>query len=259
MPAINPTQLEKQITAALSAKDDPQLCVRRLYEILEFYADRTRRSVKASDTLILGKVLRVPRPVLQAITRSIHAEPDYPGGLRLESSSMLWEMNSRETRMVAVSLLSGVEPPLVMARFEDWAADCDDEEVLHWMAGEGLKLSSRPHEDIPWKGLNGWLRHPAATVQQLALFSLLELVEGSPRDGHLPRVFRLLRSVPGSMSKASYLALQDLMWALAGRSPQESAQYLLDELKSSPEARRLIEKTLGAFPQKLQEELRQVL
>ncbi len=170
--------------------------MRRLFEILEFYADRTRRSAKASDTLIFGKVLRVPRPVLQAIKRSIQTEPDFPEGMRLESSSMLWEMNYRETRMVAVSLLSGVAPSLASIHLEAWAADCDDEEVLHWMAAEGLKLSARPVEEIPWKGLNAWMRHPAATVQQLALFGLLELVEGYAGDGHLPRVFRLLRGAP---------------------------------------------------------------
>ena len=259
MPAINPTQLEKQITAALSVKADPPLCVRKLYEILEFYADRTRRSVKAADMLILGKVLRVPQPVLQAITRSIQTEHDYSERLRLESSLMLWDMNYRETRMVAVSLLSGVDPALVMAHFENWATDCDDEEVLHWMAAEGLKLSNRPLEDIPWKGLNTWLQHPAATVQHLALISLLELVQGSVRDGHLPRVFRLLRGASGNISKTSLAALQDLLWALAERSPQESAQYLLDEIKRDQEVRHLIEKILGAFPQALQEELRQVL
>ena len=259
MPAINPTQLEKQITAALSVKADPPLCVRKLYEILEFYADRTRRSVKAADMLILGKVLRVPQPVLQAITRSIQTELDYSDGLRLKTSLMLWDMNYRETRMVAVSLLSGVDPALVMENFENWAADCDDEEVLHWMAAEGLKLSNRPLEDIPWKGLNAWLRHPAPTVQHLALISLLELVQGSARDEHFPRVFRLLRAVPGNMSKTSLVALQDLLWALADRSPQESAQYLLDEFKRDQDVRNLIEKTLGAFPQALQEELRQVL
>lgn len=259
MPAINPSQLERQISAALAHKDDPEHYVRGLQEIVEFYADRTRRSMKASETLIFGQVLRVPKPVLQAITRSIHADPDLPVSMRLTSSTMLWELDYRETRMIAISLMSEVELPMIMERFENWAQDCDDDEVLIWMAKEGLMLGKRPSESTPWKKLNMWLQHPSTQVQRLSLLSLLDLVAGHRDDGHLPQVFRLLRGSSEGMRAASQDALLDLLRELAIRSPQETVQFLLDELKGDPDARRLIQKCMDVLPPGLQADLKRVL
>jgi hypothetical protein len=250
MPAINPSLLKRQISAALAHKDDLELYVRGLQEIVEFYADRTRRSTKASETLIFGKVLRVPKPVLQAVTRAIHADPDL---------SLLWGRNYRETRMIAISLLSVVDLPMITERFENWAEACDDDEVLLWMANEGLMLGKRPLESIPWKTLNMWLRHPSPQIQRLSLFSLLDLVAGHSDDGHLPRVFRLLRGSSDRMHSASQGELQDLLCELAVRSPQETVQFLLDEFMDVPDFRRLIQKCIEVLPTGLQDELRRLL
>lgn len=260
MPAINPSLLERQIGSTMEEASDAVRFVRSIRELLEFYADRTKRSTRTSEALIFGRVLRVPKPVMQAITGAIHTRVALDESVKLVASQMLWDIGQREPRMIAVSLMSSVNQAEIARRFELWASDCDDDEVLRWIAREGLAGWRRQPEPSLWLVLGAWLDHRSGRVQLLAIHCLHAAMHEWQDDAKFPQVFELLRARIGNLRGAPRAGFQDLIQTLARRSPQETARFLMDEhARKAPDALRMLRASLDAFPAALRAELEALL
>jgi len=260
MPSINPSRLKRQVDEAMALAGDRERFVRAIREILEYYADRTRRSTAASEALLLSNVLRVPRPVLAALCAGVQTLAELPDGERLGAAQELWELNYRETRHVAVCLMQGVPPGERPEHFERWAAGCDDRVVLSWIAEQGLRDWWQAAGDDAWRVLRGWLGAGNHGVRHLALLALQKRIDSGASDSILPAVFRLLKGAAGEVRGDSFTTLAEILELLARRSPQETARYLMDEVKrKTPGSRRLARACSQALPPDLQQMLDSVL
>jgi hypothetical protein len=260
MPAINPSRLNRQVEAAMAQAADSGRFVRAVREIVEYYADRTKRSTAASEALIMSNVLRVPRPVLAAVCSAIQAHAEFIPAERHKAAAGLWDLAYRETRYVAVCLARGLEAAAIPGVLERWAAGCDDRQVLSWMAEEGLRDWWDAPGSHPWRTLRTWMAGEDFRVRNLSLLALLKRVEGGLNDADLPRVFRLLKGAVGNVRSDGHATLSDLIALLAKRSTRETARYLMDEIKrGSPGIKGLVRSSLGAFTPDLRRELEAAL
>ena len=234
--------------------------VRSLRAILEYYADRTKRSATVSEALTLSNVLRVPGPVLSAICNAIHAHGEIAPLESLPAAESLWEMGFRETRHIAVCLVRGLEPAELSVIFEGWAAGCDDREVLSWIAEEGMADWWSASGFDFWRVLRTWLAGDDYRVRHLALLGVLHGPGSGSSDALLPKVFRLLKGAVVNLRSDGYATMIELMRFLARRSPQETVRYLLDEIKrGTPGGRRLARDCSVEFTPDLREELEKAL
>jgi len=62
--AIQPEVLQREIEAMLEHVGEPGRFIRECMKLLEYYADRARRSGRIPAEVASERVLRVPRPVL---------------------------------------------------------------------------------------------------------------------------------------------------------------------------------------------------
>jgi hypothetical protein len=234
--------------------------VRAIREIVEYYADRTKRSTAASEALIMSRVLRVPQPVLTAICSAIHEQPDIPPSARLEAAEALWDLGYRETRKIGICLVRGLEAEQLLPVLEQWSAVCDDRQVLRWMAEEGLKQWWDAAGVGLWRTLRSWMAADGQHLRHLVLLALLIRVDRSTDDADLPKIFRLLRGAVGNVRGDSYTTLVDLVQALARRSRQETARYLIDEMKrGTPGIGRMVRSCLKEFPADLRTQIEMAL
>jgi len=260
MPAINPSQLNRQVEAAMAQAADSGRFVRAVREIVEYYADRTKRSTAASEALMMSNVLRVPRPVLAAVCSAIRAQAGFIPAERYKAAAGLWDLAFRETRYIAVCLARGFEPAAIPGVLESWAAGCDDREVLSWMAEEGLRDWWDATGAHPWRTLRTWMAGDAVQVRNLALLALLKRVESGSSDADLPRIFRLLKGAVGKVRSDGHATLSDLVKLLAKRSPRETARYLMDEIKrATPGIKSLVRACMAEFTPDLQRDLEAAL
>jgi hypothetical protein len=259
MPAINPSHLKRQVEEAMTQAGSGELLVRSIRSIVEYYADRTKRSTAASEALIMSTVLRVPRPVMDSICSAIHAQEFLPA-VRRRAAEGLWELEYRETRQLAVCLARGIDPIELTGIFERWGENCDDPEVLSWMAEEGLQEWWQAAEVETWRTLRRWMEAEPPRVRHFALLALRTAVERRTSDADLPRIFRLLKGAAGEVRGEAYAALVDLIRSLNQRSMRETARYLMDEIRrDTPGIKRLVRTCLDEFTPDLRRELEAAL
>jgi hypothetical protein len=248
MPAIDPARLAYEIQVLRAEGENPARLAQRALDLLEFYADRTRRPKGAARAGEVAWVLGVPRPVQRTLATALQGQINGQETVGLETASLLWDAGHREARVLAASILS----PLQGSRVADWvearAPACDDAEVLTELAGRGLAGWRAAAPQALLDRIAGWLRVSDHGLRGFAMVALTADVQDSSFED-LPSVFRLLRTVTPPVRGPVLRAHWKLVETLAKRSAPETARYLLDELSAGKaEMARLIRQVLPSFP-----------
>ncbi len=259
MTAVDPARLEKELGRLVESLKDPAELRRRCLDLLEFYADRARRPGASSRSEDAPWVIGVPRPVLRSVSRALRTGVDQNPGLAAPVAKTLWELGYRETQLIAATLL-GVLPDSEAADcVEQWSADSRDGLAAAALVREGMTNWRTNHPEAYFQKASEWLSRREQHLQRLGLHALGAAME-EPGFDHLPVVFRMLEGMLGRTKGESRRITIGLIEDLAALSPQETAGFLLDELRREGEAeRKLIRKVLDAFPPQQREILRNAL
>lgn len=256
MPAIQPEVLQREIEAMLEHVGEPGRFIRECMKLLEYYADRARRSGRIPAEVASERVLRVPRPVLRTLCAAIHRLGR--GGedvAWLELAQALWGKSYREPRLIAICMLREAELEDLPAMAGVWGEESDDPEVLRALAEEGLRPLREQDPEAYLGHIAAWLA--ADRRQALALHALNALLDTQAFDD-FPRIFRLLQGSGGKIVRRANPIFRALMERLARRSPHETAAFLLEEIKREPSgAAKLVKWALANLPPRLQVELRE--
>jgi hypothetical protein len=259
MPAIAPERLQKESEELRQLMAEPQRLVRRVMDLLDFYADRTRRPRSSSDLAGTTWLLGVPRPVLRAFSRALaQGAQRYPLGSR-QAAELLWDAGYRESRGLASAILSGETGSWVGEWVESRSRTCDDLPALRPLAEEGLLgwRSAQPEQFLD--GCRRWLESDSARLQLLAIRALEAAVD-DPAFSDLPGLFHALDGQLGRLRGQSRRVVGELIEALARRSAPEAAKFLIDQLASNqPGSGSLIRSSLAAFPPSQASHLRRAL
>jgi hypothetical protein len=250
MPAINPEILSQRIEDVLKLLDEPRRFARACYEMLEFYADRTKRTSTVAGRIETARVLRVSRPVLRMLCNEILHYEHADTADWLEAADLMWTTGVREGRFVAACLLSRAAPEDVPKVAESWAESCEDAIALEKLASEGLSTWREEDTDVFLQVLKRWMDDPRLQVRHLALLLIANVSRDSTYDKHLPETFQILQGVSEKVRGESRQSLIALMRQMARHSPAETTKFLLDERKVGyPGVKRLIRSTMDALPE----------
>jgi hypothetical protein len=259
MSAIHPERLAKQVEELLSSLDQPKLFVRRLRELLEYYTDRTRRSVMKPSSDASSWAFNVPRPVLRSLTTGLRSSAQKHPELAWPVVYALWDVGTRETRYLATAILAGKSGDDVIQFIATRAGECRDPIVRDELARTGLEAWRKGNAVEFMEHVSDWLGESARKIR---VFGLLAL-EGAIQDRQftdLPTVFRLLAGASISARDEERRSLHRVIRSLARRSPQEAVRFLLDELvRNESTARRLIREVRDEFPPRQRELLERAL
>ena len=259
MPAVNPERLRQQVEDLLSLLGDQAALKRQCLDLLDYYADHTRRSFASGSVRDAERVFGVPRPVIRALSQGLRSRTQQEPALILPTATVLWEAGYRETRLLASAILGGIQQMEVSQWAETRAARCDDSVVLKALASQGLAGLCEADPTAFLEKASEWLNSTHRWLRLFALLALHSAVE-NPTFEDLPTVFHLLSGVSEKARGESRQVLYALLRTLTRRSPPESARFLLDELaREIPGAQRMIRASLEHFPTRQQELLRRAL
>jgi hypothetical protein len=259
MPAINPERLKKQVDSLLNLVSDPVELQKSCVELLDFYADRTRKSVVVSEADETILAFDVPKPLMRALSHGLCDRLGDQPASAFPAAAALWEAGYRETRILASTILGEQSGEQVPNWAETWAVESEDRIALQMLAAKGLVSWRRAAPTAFLEKAEGWLGSTEKKLWSFSLLALQSAVEDASFED-LPTVFRLLDGATSRFRGVHIHALSQLISALARRSPPEAAHYLIDELASGgPTITRMVQNTLEIFPKRQRQLLERAL
>jgi hypothetical protein len=263
MPAIQPAHLKQQAALLAESFDQPLVFVRGLHHLLDFYADRARRSGQTGKPSPLMSAYNVRPPVLSMLLQEWAPWMENDPSLAFTLCDALWRENYLEFRLLAASLLGRIPPePFepILNRVEYWAREPLDASVVSALFVHGLSGLRKTDPDRLIQLVEQWLSSESIREMYFGLLALLPLIS-DPEFKNLPVFFRLIQPFCRETPPALRPSLIDLLIALARRSPQETAYFLRQsfETSNSRNTAWLIRRVVSEFPPDQEKSLRAIV
>ena len=264
MPAIQLARLKIQTAELVTHFDNPTFFVRRLHDLLDFYADRTRKPGQAGEPPPLIKPYNVPRPVLRQVRIDLVPFVAMDKDSALVLCDALWVEPYLEFRLLAVDLLGLIPadfPEEILERINAWAVPGTEDRLLDGLVNEGLTQVQKWTPERYLTQLEEWLTAEEDFSRRIGLKAIS--ITLSDRDfENLPRLFRLLAPLVRSTPSQLRPDLLDVMRELARRSPNEAAFFLRNNLTvmvDDDSTAWLIRNSARYFPEDVQRNLKNAL
>lgn len=229
MPAVNPAVLDDKLDTIFSNRVRSGAFKREIESLLNFYADRTKRSTAVAAVLETADTLHVPKPVLRTLCAKIHQRGCRVEDEWLQAAGELWNSGLREMRLVSICMLKEAPQEKVLMTASRWAAESDDPKVLKSLASEGIHRvrSSDPTSILALS--DGWIADER--TRAFALIALQKQVEeGVVAD--LSEIFALISRLTPVVRGHALDALRQLLSTLGRSSPAETTAFLIDEIQA---------------------------
>ena len=262
MPAINLARLKTQ-AARLSEKfGEPELFVRELNELLDFYTNRTIRSTQIVQRLSLP-TFRTPAPVLRQIQAEIGSQAETRSAQAIALTNALWKAGSLEARLLAAYLLGSIPPVQAipaLTRLPEWLAQSTDKEIRTALLTNAFARLRRENPEALFILLEDWLKSPRNSLQVWGLRALIPMLT-DPHFENLPAVFRILKPAVRSAGPVTQLELQACLATLERVSLTETLAFLRDIITDNPAPLmlRTFRRLLAGLSPELQAGLREIL
>ena len=263
LPAIQLARLKRQTDDLAAAFTQPEIFLRRLHDLLEFYADRTYRPGQAGVVTTLLPHYHVPQPVLRQIEADLRPIiiAHFEQGLALLDA--LWADTHYESRLLAAILLG--DAPLapaeaIIERISNWARPGVELSLLEVLLTRGSTRLLHEAYSLWLETIKLWLLSTDRLVQAVGLRALQTFIS-DPTFQDLPAIFNVLSPLLQTARSDLHPELLDVLQMLVKRSPSETAFFLRHVLTISTEAgtARLIRKLLPSFSVPTQNSLRDML
>jgi hypothetical protein len=259
MPAIQIARLKLQTGQLREMFSQPEIFLRSLRHIMEFYADRTRRPGQSGSPSPLIEAYNVPAPVIRQILLELKPLVIENPSEAVTLMDVLWDQDILEFKILAANLL-GVLPAdpsaLVINRLLRWIESAEDR-IIRSLLDQGLAnlREYAPHRFL--RLVQSWIESSDWREQQYGLLALLPLIK-EERFEDLPLLFRFLTPLVRSSVPVLRPHVVSVVGALARRSPSETAYFLKQNLVFS-DTPWLARQVLKEFPPAQQEGLRSAL
>lgn len=239
--------------------NEPLAYVRSLHYLLDFYADRSRHpgQVAAPPTMISAYKVRpqILRMILQELTPLAIENND--AGFAL--CDAFWDEPYLEFRMLAAMLLGQI-PPIppepIIRRLNHWLSSDLEFTLVESVMEQAFSRLRKENPAAILQMIQDWLDKNDQFRKQLGLRALLPLIN-QPEFQNLPVFFRLIQPLICRVPSGLRPDLLDVLAALAGRSPRETAFFLQQTLllPESEDTPWLIRQSLAIFPLEIQHPL----
>lgn len=263
MPAINPARLKQETAELLTHFAEPAEFVYELDKLLDRYADRVRRPGQTGTPAPLIPAYKVAPPVMRQIMLMLIPLAEADPTTALTIADLLWEKNALESRQIAIRLLGLLpadDPTPLVTRAHTWATAQTEETILEEFFKTGLVNLQKQHPQLIIEIVRDWMGASQIELQMLGAKVLLPLVE-NPAFDNLPLVYRMLlpRIIDAHPALRGHLAA--IFYALAQRSPHETAHFLNQALivSDKPSIAWLTRQVLDVLPKETQERLKETI
>jgi hypothetical protein len=242
VPAVDRARLARQAAHIAEAADDSQALQRRFRDVMEFYADRTRRPTP--DTEGYG----APAIVVRTVASALIAKAVSPEREALWAD-LLWSIRLREARLAAAILIRDQPASDLLDRILAWAGDTRDPEVLRELAGPTLGDLRRRAPSEFLRAMKTGVASGNPGRRAFALRALADAAADRQFQG-LPDALEVMARGWEAPVGDEARALLLLVVALARRTPGESARMLREALEArKPWAYRLAAAALPELPE----------
>ncbi len=260
MPAIQPERLKTQAAQIGNLFPEPAALVSALHDMLDFYADRTRRPGQTGAPPPLLQAYQVPNPVMRQLWQVLKPRIDEDPQAGLSLADALWAEQNMECRILAVQALGRlpVAPPdEVIRRLSGWVVEETDHSLQHLLLTTGAARLRQEDPEKLFRLAKTWLASTDRYIPRLGLQILLPLIN-DPAFDNLPLIYRLLRPLTLRFPSEARPYFLQVIEALARRSPQETVFFLCENLTGSPDAplAALARRSLDYFPDEHKARLR---
>ncbi len=262
MPAIQPARLKIQVAELVEQFDNPDIFVKRLNDLLFFYADRTRVPGRGGRKYSLTPSYQISKQIFRYIEKALQPLVSARYQTALDLADTLWGDGWLESRVLALVVLAWI-PPLpvdrLVIRLEAWVRSCgEDPALLEAMAAilSGLWQQSSSASDL----LESWLKSSDPVVRRAGLRLIPYLVR-LPSFQYLPEIYLLLTQFVQRSGRVPDPDVLAAIRELAARSPQETAYFLHKNLALAENegVYALIRRSLDAFSPAVRKDLQTLL
>ena len=263
MPAIQLERLRGQVAQVGDLFLQPAELVRRLQDLFEFYADRTRRSGQVGSRVPLLPHQNIPLPVLRELNQELRKRAGQVTTADvLRAADALWAAGSYEMRLLSAGLLSAAagSPAEISSRLESWSAQTREKAIIATLLESGHAALER-NSPGAWLGLTRrWLEDGRPEVKAAGLEAAGLMIQETGYENY-PMIFSLLAPLFQSPPPTLQSSLASLIRILAERSPNETIVFLRHALVTSPDRSitRLVRRCLPLFEARDQQMLREAL
>jgi hypothetical protein len=264
MPAIYPARLKTQAAELAEQFANPDVFLRSLHNLLDYYSNRTYRPGQSGEPPPLIAQYNVPPPVLRQVIKELIPLVILNQEAGLALSDALWGEPFLEFRQLAAKLLGQLKPDppgAIIERVNAWGISGCGDQLQKILVVEGL---ARLRQEMPHAYLQQvetWISGENLATQQVGLQAVLAVLD-QDQFGNLPAIYRILTpQIRSAQSKlrSDILAVVSL---LAKRSPRETAAFLKQNLVHKtefPAIPWLVRHSLQFFPPEIRESLRSSL
>ena len=263
MPAIQLARLKIQVTDLLTHFDEPTEFLHQLHDLLNFYADRTRRPGRSGKPKPLIQAYNAPRQVIRRIEGDLTPLVLADSAQALALADQLWADPWFECRLLAISILGMLPldaPETIVTRLQTWGKTCRENALLDALLGTGAATLRAEAPDDFLLLVDHWLSSGDLPSRTIGLRALPALIM-NPKFENLPALYRLLSPLLREASSSLEGDLLRVVRALGERSPQETAYFLQQNLNAPHKAGLavIVRRSLDVFPPEMENLLRVTL
>src|SRR5512138_3295867 len=261
MPAIDLARLKKQTAQLADLFDLPVEFLRAHREILDFYVNRTLRTLSVAPSSVLP-TYRTPVVVLRQIETELGPVAERKPIQALELADALWDEGWLETRLLAAFLLGRIPPQeeRLLARLTAWTQAVRDPEVRAALLTTSLTRLRNETPDLFLVLVKEWLHPARQRMWSNGIQALVPLI-ASPNFDNLPPIFEIVEPIIKASPGTLQFDLQELITVLFEASPEETIYFLEQILKEtkSPLPSIALRRMSPKLPADLQLNLREML
>jgi hypothetical protein len=264
MPAIHPTRLKIQTSELVQTANNAEEFCLAYHEFLDFYADRTYRPGKVGEPPPLMRAYKVPQPVLRAVNKQIGEWARENRQEALNLIDALWLQSFLEFRLTAASLMGQIEPSPVkhiISRVQGWIQPNTEERLVNALINQGLQRILIEKQAQYVHQIDIWLRSRDIERNRLGLKASPPLIARRDFDDY-PLLYNALIRLMRQQNSPVRREILSVIGNLAEKTPDETAFFLENALKSSPDNTQMawyVRNSLNYFPDNTRLQLRKAL
>ncbi len=262
MPAIDLARLRKQASRLADFFFVPEEFLKHLHEMLDFYVNRSLRTV---ENIAPGSNLptyRTPPVIIKQIELELSQLASDNPSEALDLADLLWDEGYLETLLLAAFLLGRIPPQesRLLARLTAWTSQVRDADVRSALLTTSL---ARLRKETPSQFLEligEWLHPARSRTWPNGIHALIPMIT-DPDFENLPPVLDVIEPIVMAAPAIIQLDLEDLIIALYKASPIETTFFLRQVLTESENemTRITMRRIFSSFPTDLQMELRELV
>jgi hypothetical protein len=260
LPAVNLTRLKQQINELAWQFTRPAEFQRSLHDLLEIYADRVYRPGQTVQAKPLVPAFLTPPLVLRQLELQLFPHCVHSPDAALMLVDQLWSDEYLEPRMLAVAMLGQIPASFsaeILQRLKTWCTPEEEARLIDAALSQGTFRLRQEKTDLWLEMVKEWINSTSIPVQSMGIRALLPFTNDRENE-NLPPVFRLISPVLQLASAPLQKDLQQVLVALANRSPNETVYFLRQilALETGANTARLVRRIMPSLREEVRASLK---